>query len=130
MEANSTNLTVNQYCGALDCPGPLGAKLKKPAMSKVYTLCGVYLGLAVFSILITVFLLNTYKRKDKETQKTQTQGCKDHLRMLVQTLKHLLKPYQLLIIPLTLWLGFVQAFIGADFTKVRFFLFYVLLFFH
>lgn len=87
-------------------------------MSKVYTLCGVYLCLALFSILITVFLLNTYKRRDKETQKTQSQGCKDHLTMLIQTLKHLLKPYQLLIIPLTLWLGFVQAFIGADFTKV------------
>lgn len=28
------------------------------------------------------------------------------------------KPYQMMIIPLTLWSGFEQAFIGADFTAV------------
>lgn len=27
------------------------------------------------------------------------------------------KPYQMLLIPLTLWLGFSLAFIGADYTK-------------
>ena len=66
------------------------------------------------SILIVIFLLNTYKRKES-THKTDAKG---QCGLLIETLKHLKKPYQLLIIPLTMWLGFVQAFIGADFTKV------------
>jgi predicted MFS family arabinose efflux permease len=33
------------------------------------------------------------------------------------TIKHMGHKYQLLIIPLTLWNGFEQAFISADFTK-------------
>ena len=32
-------------------------------------------------------------------------------------MKHLKKKKQILIIPITLWLGFSQAFIGADFVK-------------
>ncbi len=39
--------------------------------------------------------------------------------LLVATFKHMLNPYQLLIIPLTIWIGFEQAFIGADFTAVN-----------
>jgi hypothetical protein len=96
----------------------LGATIKKPAMHKVYTLCGVYLGFAVLSILITMVLLSTYKRKKTDKKQNQS-AAREQCGLLVGTIKHLKKPYQLLIIPLTLWLGFVQAFIGADFTKVN-----------
>ena len=41
------------------------------------------------------------------------------LQLLLATLTHLKKPYQLLVIPLTMWSGFEQAFIMADFSKVR-----------
>lgn len=39
--------------------------------------------------------------------------------MLVNTIKHLKNKNQLLIIPLTMYSGFEQAYIGADFTKVK-----------
>ncbi len=40
------------------------------------------------------------------------------MKLLVATFKHLKKPYQLLIIPLTFWSGIEQGFFGADFTAV------------
>src|SRR5687768_5756158 len=38
--------------------------------------------------------------------------------LLIATVKHLKKPQQLLIIPVTVWLGIQEAFIGADYTQV------------
>jgi len=45
-------------------------------------------------------------------------GGKSGKQLLVATFQHMRKPYQMMIIPLTLWSGFEQAFIGADFTAV------------
>ncbi len=39
--------------------------------------------------------------------------------LLIATFKHMLNPLQLLIIPLTMWSGFEQAFFSADFTAVN-----------
>ena len=39
-------------------------------------------------------------------------------QLLVATFKHIKKPYQILIIPLTFWSGIEQGFFGADFTAV------------
>jgi predicted MFS family arabinose efflux permease len=36
--------------------------------------------------------------------------------LLFATFKHMKKPYQLLVIPLTLWSGVEQGFFGADYT--------------
>jgi hypothetical protein len=40
------------------------------------------------------------------------------LELLIATVKHMRNPYQILIIPLTLWSGFQLAFIMADFSAV------------
>ncbi len=45
---------------------------------------------------------------------------KNQFDLIKSTILHLKNRNQLLIIPITLWLGFEQAFIGADFTKVLF----------
>ena len=47
--------------------------------------------------------------EDKET--------KSPLNLLLNTLNHMKNRNQLLIIPLTLYSGFEQAYLGADFTK-------------
>jgi len=43
---------------------------------------------------------------------------KSPINLLINTIKHLKHKNQLLIIPLTMYSGFEQAYIGADFTKV------------
>jgi predicted MFS family arabinose efflux permease len=39
------------------------------------------------------------------------------LDLLMSTINHMRDPNQMLLIPITLWLGFSLAFIGADYTK-------------
>ncbi len=59
-----------------------------------------------------IFLfLNTYKRKDLVKKEASSAA------LLICTLKHMKNKYQLLIMPMTFWLGFQQAFLGADYTK-------------
>jgi hypothetical protein len=40
------------------------------------------------------------------------------VQLLAATASHLRKPNQQLLIPITIWIGMEQAFIGADFTQV------------
>lgn len=40
------------------------------------------------------------------------------VKLLVSTVKHLRNVNQLLLIPLTIWSGLEQSFLGAQFTKV------------
>lgn len=43
---------------------------------------------------------------------------KSELQLLVATFKHMRHPYQLLIIPLTIWSGVEQGFFQSDYTAV------------
>lgn len=43
------------------------------------------------------------------------------IQLLSATAYQLKKPYQQLLIPITVWIGMEQAFIGADFTQVSLF---------
>jgi predicted MFS family arabinose efflux permease len=113
--SNQTNVTLfNSHCGALDCPGGLGDD-KKPNISTVYMLCGIYLALGVIGILLIVFLFDDFAKSPSE--RTQKKSLKSQLGLVKSVFLHLKKRNQLLIIPITMWLGFEQGFLGADFTK-------------
>jgi hypothetical protein len=62
------------------------------------------------------FFSSRYGEADREEKKEKRSG----IQLLVATFKHMKKPYQLLIIPLTFWSGVEQGFFGADFTAVSF----------
>ena len=57
-----------------------------------------------------------YGESDRGSDKEKQGGW----QLLVATFKHMKKPYQLLIIPLTFWSGVEQGFFGADYTAVSF----------
>lgn len=87
-------------------------------------LCGIYLGLGVIGILLVLFLLDDFSRdsvnKEKEdemSEKNKKKSLKSQLVHIKSTFLHLKKRNQLLVIPITCWLGFEQGFIGAEFTK-------------
>ena len=84
-------------------------------------LCGIYLGLGVVGILFVLFLLDDFSRgENNETSSDGTAERKSFKSQLVHvksTFMHLKKRNQLLVIPITCWLGFEQGFIGAEFTK-------------
>lgn len=118
-ESRNLNLLLNnQNCGYKDCPGSTNSpKIKRPQLSTVYMLCFIYVSLVICSILLIISSLNSYLiNNDDEKEKDHNQK-KEKCDLLISTIHHLKDKYQLLIIPLTLWLGFSLAFIGADFTK-------------
>lgn len=64
--------------------------------------------------MLIVLFLNIYKRNDTKTKASGKFSCS----LFISTVKHLKNKYQLLIIPITFWIGIEQAYINADFTKV------------
>lgn len=123
-DTDSKNLKLllnNQNCGFKDCPGAsTSPQIKRPQSSTVYLLCFIFISLVISSILLIIFSLNSYISSSKGpdgADKTKKQSPSMKCDLLVSTVLQIKNKYQLLIIPLTLWLGFSLAFIGADFTK-------------
>ncbi|CAF0768384.1 unnamed protein product [Adineta ricciae] len=115
---NITNLTENGYqCGAEFLEKEFHGAESTPVPRKlVFTLCYIYIGLAVASILLVAFLL------DQRRTKTDSKGgvkasLKNSVRHMASTFKHLKHVNQILLIPFTLWSGFEQTYIVAQFTK-------------
>ena len=84
--------------------------------SKVYTLCGIFVSLAILAVIGLTIFLDSYKKIGIVNQLKEK---KSPLNLLINTIKHLKHKKQILIIPLTLYSGFEQAYISADFTKVK-----------
>lgn len=111
-------------CGINYCPGAESAggaaanntNLERPDEARIYTLAGIFLGLAILSSVLISILVDNLNRYG-EQERGNNQGEKSPVQLLLATFFHLKNPYQLLIIPLTLWSGFEQGFITADFTK-------------
>jgi len=82
---------------------------------QLFILAGVYLACSILSaVVVALFVdpLSRYGEAERENEKEKKSG----VQLLVATFKHMRKPYQLFIIPLTFWSGVEQGFFGADFT--------------
>jgi len=82
---------------------------------QLYILAGVFLACSIASaVVVALFVdpLSKYGEAERENEKEKRSG----VQLLVATFKHMKKPYQLFIIPLTFWSGVEQGFFGADFT--------------
>jgi len=76
--------------------------------------CGIYTACAAVFFVIIIFL----DRMNLDKEKKDGEG-KLFPKLIIATFKHWWKsPYQKLLMPLTVYSGIEQAFIGADFTKV------------
>ncbi len=121
---NSLNITLFdlELCGSNDCPisantkdnSKPAIKIVRPQLSTVYSLCFIYLLLAVASILLIVFYLNDLndknsKRKQINNLSVNNKSSNSQFNLLISTIKQLTHLNQILIIPLTLWLGFSLA---------------------
>lgn len=84
-----------------------------PPPWQIYTMASIYLGCSLFAAAITVFFVDPLSRFVKETPNSQE---KSGLVLVAATFNQLRHPYQLLIVPLTIWSGVEQAFLGADYT--------------
>nr|CAD7425945.1 unnamed protein product [Timema monikensis] len=104
---------VGDHCGANFCPGTTStannSNLARPSDEKIYTVAGIYLGCMVLAVCIVSFGVDSLKSG------TGLSG----FQLLSVTLKLLKEPKQLLLMPIVMWLGVEQAFVGADYTAVR-----------
>lgn len=103
-------------CGADFCPGlpaEENPNLAHPSTSKINLISGIYLGCMIAACLIVAFGVDSLSRyqKKKNEKKSSPSGCK----LLAVTVKHMANPYQILILPITMFIGAEQAFIAADF---------------
>ena len=93
-------------CGSLDCPATSGldkndgSKIRRPQSSTVYTLCAIYILLALTSIALISLFLNSYE----PPRRVNKSSSSSKYSLLTSTLKQITNKHQLLIIPLTLWL--------------------------
>ena len=81
-------------------------------------MCGIYVGCALFASFIIFMFIDSYKKIGLSVSRETNQNP---VNLLINTIRHIKNKNQLLIIPLTLFSGFEQAYLGADFTKVIFY---------
>lgn len=110
------NLTEKTKCGAEFAPDDAKGNSSNfdQATTKIYTVCGIYLGFAVLAaIIVSIFLDKIVLDKESSDQDRKLSP-----RLLIATFKHLFSnPIQMLLIPMTVYSGVEQAFMGGDFTK-------------
>jgi hypothetical protein len=69
--------------------------------------------LAVAAVFLVLIFLDSYEKIGIQKSKE----LKSPFTLMANTIKHLKSLNQLLLIPLTMYTGFQQGYIGADFTK-------------
>ncbi|XP_055372672.1 UNC93-like protein [Condylostylus longicornis] len=114
---NEIQNNVGEICGANFCPGidaKVNSNLIPPDPAKIRTLSGIFLiCMAIAFSLIALFVDNP--KRYGVTRKNASQGLTG-IKLLSVTLKLLSEKYQLLILPITMFIGAEEAFIAVDFT--------------
>ncbi|XP_018566414.1 UNC93-like protein isoform X2 [Anoplophora glabripennis] len=120
--SNNVSVLVNtdtgDRCGANFCPSTAAEmanpNLTPPSSAKINLISGVYLA-CMFVAFIIVFLgVDKMSRYSKGRQGSGS-GLSG-FKLLAVTMKQLANPYQILILPITMFIGAEQAFIAADYT--------------
>lgn len=83
--------------------------LRPPDDAKMYTLMAVYTAASLAAAFTLLLFLDHAKQSDDDKNPPRA--------LLIETLRHLRKPHQCLLIPLTIFSGLEQAFLWGDFTQ-------------
>jgi len=115
LKGNSTshNSSEIHLCGVHDCPKPVNENSTGVEKNLLYTLCGIYISLTIAAVILILIFLDS-------REKIGIVNCKElksSTNLMINTIKHMKNINQLFLLPLTLYAGFEQAFLGANFTK-------------
>ncbi|EFN78270.1 UNC93-like protein [Harpegnathos saltator] len=117
--ANSTlnSSVVAETCGANFC-GISDAKhenpnLQSPPVERIHLISGIYLACMILACLIITFGVDSLTRYDRN--RARSVKSSSGFKLLVVTLKLLKEKSQLLILPITMFIGAEQAFLFADY---------------
>ncbi|XP_019878966.1 UNC93-like protein isoform X2 [Aethina tumida] len=113
---SSSNSTDYDLCGANFCVTE--ADGSRPADREIYEISTIYLTCIIVAVVLIAIMVDPLSRYgEKQRRNSTSQPELTGVQLLAATFTQLRKPYQQLLIPITIWIGMEQAFIGADFTQ-------------
>ncbi|XP_012056243.1 PREDICTED: UNC93-like protein [Atta cephalotes] len=119
-DGNSTTSSWEKIksCGADFCVLGNGGheNLERPPESEIYEISAIYLTCVIVAVIIVALFVDPLSRYGEKQRRSDSQELSG-IQLLSATAYQLKKPYQQLLIPITIWIGMEQAFIGADFTQ-------------
>ena len=77
---------------------------------------GIFMAIAVLAVVLVIFTVDELPRYLRDDRK---RAKKEIGKSLIHTAMHLKNKKQCILIPLTMYSGFEQAFYGAEWTGVR-----------
>ncbi|XP_014612373.1 PREDICTED: UNC93-like protein [Polistes canadensis] len=115
---STTSWNKIKLCGAEFCVFGNGAhdNLDRPPESEIYEISSIYLTCVIVAVIIVALFVDPLSRYGEKQRRADSQELSG-IQLLSATAYQLKKPYQQLLIPITVWIGMEQAFIGADFTQ-------------
>lgn len=117
--ANGTLTDQYGHCGANFCVIASAGKgnLERPPDSEIFEISSIYLACIVGAVIIIAVFLDPLSRYGEKRKGSASAQSISGFQLLAATAHQMKKPNQQLLVPITLWIGMEQAFIGADFTQ-------------
>lgn len=118
--SSSSNSTNYDGCGANFCQSlqiNSNENLERPADGEIYEISGIYLACIISAVIVIALVVDPLSRYGEKQGRRNSQPEMTPIQLLSATAYQLKKPYQQLLIPITVFIGMEQAFIGADFTQ-------------
>lgn len=114
------NANVSKLCGAQFCPDKVTAdvnpNLALPDNGKIQTLMLIFFAMMIVACLLIAFCVDGLERYEmgRKGSGSELSG----IRLLSVTVKQLMQIKQILLLPITMFIGVEQAFMAVDFTSV------------
>lgn len=110
---------VSKLCGANFCPGITAASnpnLTPPDDAKIQMLMLIFFSLMIGAVILVGIAVDPLKRYEmgRKGSGSELSG----IRLLSVTVRQLMEVKQILLLPITMFIGAEQAFIAVDFTSV------------
>jgi len=112
-------VTTFETCGANFCviASADNANLERPPDKEIYTISTIYLACILGAVIIIALLLDPLSRYGEKRKGSESAKELSGVALLSATMNQCKKGNQQLLVPITVWIGMEQAFIGADFTQ-------------
>ncbi|KAL5276959.1 unc-93 family protein [Megaselia abdita] len=110
----STDLS---QCGANFCSAGGDSNIKRPPDHEIFEISMIYVACIIVAVAIIAIFLDPLKRYGEKRKGSQSAQEISGIELLAATFRQMKKVNQQLLIPLTVFIGMEQAFIGADFTQ-------------
>ncbi|XP_034654989.1 UNC93-like protein [Drosophila subobscura] len=118
LESSSSLSQVGELCGARFCPG-VGAEanpnLVPPAPEQIQLLNSIFLACMAAAVVMMIFGVSSLKRYG--VKRGDTGDGMSGLKLLTVTINLLRKRRQILMLPITMFIGLEEAFLAVDFTR-------------